>query len=196
MNKFLLSCILSFALLPAFAQVSPADSQYEPNDLQPRGSYNPAAPRELKQFDFMVNVCDCKSVNRNPDGSWQDSVAMVWMAKYILNGTGIQDFSWKEGGLASSSVRQYDTTSQQWVVTYFSFPGVTTAPGVWLGAWDEESQKMVLKKEQKAPNGMEGNSVLTFYDISEKGFKWEGKWISTDGQFTWPFWRIECQRRR
>lgn len=196
MNKFLLFAILSLVLMPVFAQLSPADSQYEPNDLQPLGSYNPAAPEEVKQFDFMVNVCDCKSVNRNPDGTWQDTVAMVWMAKYILNGTAIQDYSWKAGGLASSSVRQYDTVSHQWVVTFFSFPGVSTSPGSWLGSWDDAGKKMVLSLPQKAPNGMEGNSVLTFSDISEKGFRWEGQWVKDDGSITYPFWRISCIRRK
>lgn len=195
MNKFLLCCIFSFILMPGFAQMTPAGSQFEPNDLQPLGAYNPRAPKEVKQFDFMVDVCDCRSVNRNPDGSWQDTLDMVWMAKYTLNGTAIQDFTWREGAFAASSMRQYDTTTHQWVVTYFSNTGVSTKPGTWLGAWDEEAQKMVLTQAQKAPNGMEGNSVLTFSNISEKGYKWEGKWVKDDGSVEWPFWRIACKRR-
>lgn len=196
MNKTLLTCLLSFALIPLFAQMTPADSQYEPNDLQPLGSYNPTAPEEVKQFDFLVNMCDCKSVNRNPDGSWQDTLDLVWMAKYTLNGTAIQDYTWREGAFAATSMRQYDTTSNQWAVTYFSFPGVSTQPGTWLGTWNEEEQRMVLSQPQQAPNGMEGNSVLTFFDISDKGFNWEGKWVKDDGSVEWPFWRIYCTGRR
>ena len=49
---------------------------------------------------------------------------------------------------------------------------------------------------QKAPNGMDGFSRLTFYDINDDGFKWIGEWVDEAGQITYPFWKIDCTKRK
>ena len=80
------------------------------------------------------------------------------------------------------------------MVTYFSYPAVATTPGVWLG--NKTDNEIVLKKEQKAPNGTEGFSRLTFYDMDENGFKWKGEWSNTSGSFIYSFWMISCTKRK
>ena len=110
-----------------------------------------------------------------------------------MNGHAVQDEVWRENGLYAGSIRQFQADSVQWVVTYFSYPGVSTKPGTWIG--QKEGDKIVLKMPQKAPNGMEGFSRLSFYDMSDSGFRWLGEWVSQDGSFTYPFWKIKCKKK-
>ena len=81
-----------------------------------------------------------------------------------------------------------------WVVSYNSYPGVTTTGLTWLGG--KEGNDIVLKAAQKAPNGMAGFSRLTFTNISEKGFEWRGEWVNETGSIVYPFWLIWCEKRR
>ena len=167
-------------------------NEYEPSASNPYGRLNPNAPPEVADFAALIGLCDCKSLNRNPDGTWQDTVAMEWQFKYILNGTAVQDEVWREGNYASS-IRQYHADSAQWIVTYYSYPYVTYNVGVWRGG--KEGEDIVLTQPQKAPNGMDGISRLTFHAISENGFKWKGEWVKDDGSITYPFWTIDCKKR-
>jgi len=41
---------------------------------------------------------------------------------------------------------------------------------------------------------MEGDSRLTFYDFTDEGYQWKGKWVSADRSITYPFWNIKCQK--
>ena len=189
-------CILlfNFLIVLTFQLVGQnISTSYEPSVEYPFGRYNPDAPKELKDFEPMIGICDCKSLNRNPDGTWQDTAAMVWKFKYIMNGTAVQDEVWRPDNNYAGSIRQYQADSSSWVVTYFSYPFVSTAPGVWLG--EKSENEIVLKMDQKAPNGMDGISRLTFYDMSKKGFNWKGEWVSTNGSVVYPFWMIWCTRR-
>ncbi len=194
MKKILL--ILLIVLIGAnysYSQVSPESTSFEPALQQPYGKLNPQAPPQVADFDPMVGVCDCRSLSRNPDGSWQDTTNMVWQFKYVLNGTAVQDEVWRDGNYASS-IRQYHADSAQWIVTYYSFPFVAYKPGVWYGNKQDDGS-IVLKQPQVAPNGMNGVSTLTFYEISSEGFNWKGEWIKDDGTVTYPFWRIWCRKR-
>ena len=167
-------------------------NEYEPSDEYPYGKLNPDAPAEVGDFAGMIGLCDCASVSRNQDGSWQDTTAMEWSFKYVLNGTAVQDEVWRESNFASS-IRQYHADSAQWIVTYYSYPFVSYKVGVWRG--NKVGEEIVLKQPQKAPNGMDGFSRLTFYDISPAGFKWKGEWVKDDGTITYPFWTIDCVKR-
>lgn len=189
--------ILSISLLcaaSALAQSSVDLMQYEPSADHPFGQINPSAPAELADFAPMIGMCDCWSLSRNPDGSWQDTLDMVWKFKYIMNGTGVQDEVWREGEMYAGSIRQFQPDSGKWVVSYFSYPAVSTSPGVWLG--NKQGDDIVLKMPQKAPNGMEGFSRLTFHSMSEEGYSWNGEWVSENGQITYPFWKIGCKKRK
>ena len=180
-------------MLSAWGQLAPESMQYEAANHQPYGQINPKAPSQVADFDPMIGVCDCRSLSRNPDGSWQDTTNMVWQFKYVLNGTAVQDEVWRDGNYASS-LRQYHADSAQWIVTYYSFPFVAYKPGVWYGNKQEDGT-IVLKQPQQAPNGMEGVSTLTFYDINEMGYNWKGEWVKDDGSIVYPFWLIWCRKR-
>lgn len=184
-------CCLMLAHAASWSQ-APIVTPYEPSSSQPFGLPNPAAPEQLADFAPMIGMCTCKSVSRNADGGWQDTLQMIWKFKYILNGTAIQDEVWREQEMYAGSIRQFHPDSAKWVVTYFSYPAVSASPGVWLGQKEEET--IILKKAQQAPNGMEGFSRLSFFDIQESGFNWKGEWVSTDGTVEYPFWNIFCKK--
>ena len=188
---FLFGAILSVA---AISQKSNIPMQYEPSPEHPYGMLNPTAPAQVADFEPMIGTCDCRHLSRNGDGTWPDSLDMVWKFKYIMNGTAVQDEVWRENGLYAGSIRQYQPDSAKWVVTYFSYPGVSTTPGVWLG--NKIGDEIILRMPQKAPNGTEGKYRITFHDISEAGFKWTGEWVSIDESFSYPTWYITCKKRR
>lgn len=185
--------ILLFSSTVLWSQISSEAMQYEPSTANPFGQLNPDAPAEVADFDAMIGKCACRSLSRKPDGSWADTVDMVWQFKYVLNGTAVQDEVWRDGNYASS-LRQYQVDSAQWVVSYYSFPAVAYTPGVWHGSKQDDGT-IVLSKGQAAPNGMQGNSVLTFFDIGAEGFNWKGEWVKDDGTVTFPFWLIWCQKQ-
>ncbi len=189
--------IFTFSLLPSsfiFSQKDFPILNYEPSVIHPFGLPNPDAPKEITDFAPMIGICDCKSISRNPDGTWKDSLDMTWKFKYIMNGTAVQDEVWRANELYAGSIRQFQKDSAEWVVSYFSYPSVAYTPGVWHGK--KMKDKIVLTQPQAAPNGMEGSSTLTFFDWNEEGFKWKGEWIKDDKQVTYPFWMIECKRRK
>lgn len=164
--------------------------QYEANEAFPYGRLNPDAPPETKQFDFMVGTCDCQDSLQNPvDGQWY-SFKTIWNAKYIMNGYAIQDVGWNPI-FSPTSIRVFNTSKQLWEVTYFQMPNYQT--GTWTGS--KEGDNMVMKKTTKGPNGASGESRLTFYDITESGFKWKSEFFGEDGSYT-SGWRIICTKRK
>ncbi len=165
----------------------------EPSNAYPFGKVHPDYEELLQDFAPLIGKCNCKSVNRNAEGNFVDTVDMIWQFKYIMNGTAIQDETWKADGKHSGSIRQFQPDSSKWVVTYFSQVGVTFSPGVWIG--EKIGENIVLIKDQVAPNGTPGNSRLTFSNISDEGFDWVGEWTSKDESFVHPFWKIFCKKQ-
>lgn len=183
-NHFLLVTVI----LP-FLAVGQYD--FEPSAEHPFGLPNPKAPKEIMDFAPLIGECNCKSQTRKPDQTWAEPVDMVWRFKYIMNGMGIQDETLKEDGTYSGSIRQFIPDSTKWYVHYYS----TGSPSTVLPAWEgnrTQNGNIVLYREQKAPNGMEGNYRLTFYDIDEKGFKWVGEWVDKTESVVYPTWKIDC----
>ena len=166
--------------------------EFEATEQNPFGLKNPAAPEQLGDFEPMIGVCDCKSSRRGPDGVWADTTDKVWQFEYTLNGTAIQDHTWAQGFFATS-IRQFHVDSNKWVVNYSSYPLVSTTGGVWLGG--KVGDDIVLNKPQKAPNGMDGFSRLTFTNISKSGFDWRGEWVNEEQGIVYPFWKIWCEKR-
>ena len=188
MKHFILSFFVFFSLQLIFAQYT-----YEPSEKYPFGRYNPEAPEQTKDFEALMGECQCQSINRKKDQSWNEPEDMIWRWKYIMNGTAVQDETLKADGSHSGSIRQFDLDSLRWNVHYYSSAGITTPLPTWHGTKKEGN--IVLYRAQKAPNGMDGFYRLTFYDISEKGYKWIGEWVDTAEKIVYPTWKIECFRK-
>ncbi len=182
----LLICLISFTLY--------SQNNYEPSDEYPYGQANPLAPEQIKDYEPLIGLSDCKSTRRKPDGTWFDTEDLTWEFKYIMNGMGVQDQTLKADGGHSGSIRQYIADSSRWYVHYYS----SKSPSVVLPAWEGNKieDKMILYREQKAPNGMEGSFKITFYDMNTRGFKWKGDWVDKTENIVYPTWNIECVKRK
>jgi len=105
MKNLLLAFIFSLFFSPsAFSQIDDSNLNYEPSVLHPFGLPNPDAPKEITDFAPMIGICDCKSIARNPDGTWKDTLDMTWKFKYIMNGTAVQDEVWRANELYAGSI--------------------------------------------------------------------------------------------
>jgi len=195
MTQLKLFCIsgLLFLSLSLFAQFNVKWIENEPNPAFPYGQLNPQAPKEVADFRPMIGANICESVRRNPDGTWQDTLPMLWNFHYVMNGTAIQDEVWLNDGTYAGSIRQFHPDSAQWVITYFSYPNVPYQPGVWHGG--REGEELIFKQTQKSPGGQDGFTRLRFYDINFYEFKWSGTWVSADGSVEYPFWTISCKKK-
>lgn len=171
-----------------------AQSEYEPSETNPFGLKNPAAPEQLDDLKPFIGLCDCNSQRANQDGSWGEAVKMTWKFKYIMNGMAIQDETLKDDGAHSGSIRQFNADSLKWYVHYYASSSATPKLSSWEGVKNKDG-RIILYKPQKAPNGVDGFSRLTFYDISKVGYKWIGEWVDTSEKVTFPFWKIDCTRR-
>lgn len=166
---------------------------YEPSSENPYGLPNPEAPQELLDFAPMIGECNCLSYSRKPDQTWAEPVEMIWRFKYIMNGMGVQDETVKKDGKHSGSIRQFNQDSTKWFVHYYTTAVIPNKLSTWEGNKNEEG-KIILYKEQKAPNGTDGFSRLTFFDMNDKGFKWIGEWVDKSESIVFPFWKINCVR--
>lgn len=169
-----------------------SQNEYEPSEKHPYGQPNPEAPEQIKDFEPMIGHCNCKSTARKPDGTWAESQNMTWTFKYIMNGKGVQDETLKEDGAHSGSIRQFIADSSKWFVHYYASKSPSTRLSTWTG--NKKDGKIILYKDQKAPNGMEGFYRLTFYDMSKTGYKWVGEWVDKTEKIIYPTWKIECTR--
>ena len=188
--KAILALAFYIVCTNAFAQ----QNDYEPNHQYPYGRLNPSSPTGTGDFDMLIGTCECKSVSRNQDGSWQDTLRMEWQFKYIMNGTAVQDEVWRENDMMAGSIRQFNADSAKWYVSYYTNTNIPASLPAWSGSKNAEGN-IVLYRDQKAPNGMEGFSRLTFYDISNNGFNWKGEWISKDDSVIYPYWMIFCHKK-
>lgn len=170
-----------------------AQYKYDVSEDFPFGKPNSEAPQQIKDFDALIGECNCKSTNRKPDGTWNKPIDMVWRWKYIMNGMGVQDETLKADGAHSGSIRQFIADSSKWYVHYYSSKSPSTTLSTWTGN-KKENGNIVLYREQKAPNGADGFYRLTFYDISESGYKWIGEWVDTTEKIVYPTWKIECKK--
>lgn len=170
-------------------------AQYD-NDFSekhPYGKPHPDAPAQVKDFSALIGECKCKSTSRKQDGSWNEPVDMVWRWKYIMDGKAVQDETLKADGIHSGSIRQFNADSSKWYVHYYSSGSAVTTLPTWEGSKTEDG-KIILYRDQKAPNGMEGYYRLTFYDISKSGYQWIGEWVDKTEKITYPTWKIDCKR--
>ena len=167
---------------------------YEVSVDYTHGRLNPEAPPQVADWDPLIGTCDCKSTLRNPDQTWAETTDMVWKWKYIMNGTAVQDETWLPNGRHAGSIRQFIADSSKWYVHFYSNPGATTVLSAWEGGKVEDN--IVLYKEQKAPNGMDGYFRITFSEMDGKGFNWVGEWVDTTEKIQFPTWKISCVKRK
>jgi hypothetical protein len=189
MKTTITTTLLSLWAFISFAQ----DYPYEVSKEFPFGRPNSDAPSQIKDFEPMIGRCDCKSVTRVDQNTWADTVDMVWTFKYIMNGTAVQDEVLRPNGLYAGSLRQYHVDSASWYVHYYSNVVVPTLPA-WGG--NREDGKIILYREQKSPNGLDGFYKITFSDFTDTGYNWLGEWVNTDETFHYPTWRIFCKKVR
>ena len=111
-----------------------------------------------------------------------------------MNGKAVQDETLKTDGKNAGSIRQFIADSSRWYVHYYT----SVAPTTKLPAWEGEvadNGEIILYRDQKAPNGLDGKYKITFYNISEKGFNWLGEWVTPDESIKYPTWKIFCKKR-
>lgn len=184
--------ILLFTLITS--AVPAQEYLHEPAPDHPYGKSNVHLPEENKDWNDLIGTCDCKSVSRNPDGSWQDTIIMTWIWKYIMDGKAVQDISFKSDGAHSTSIRQFIPDSSSWYVTFFSSAAPSSSPGTWKGG--KKGNDIILFKSQQAPNGMEGFYRISFTNISKSGFDWLGEWVDKAQTIQYPTWKIFCKKRK
>lgn len=180
-------------LLLLFSIVSFSQNDYSLSQTNPYGLPNPEAPVQIKDYEALIGKCNCKSVSRNQDQTWADPVDMTWEWKYIMNGMAVQDETIKADGKHSGSIRQFIADSSKWYVHYYSSGSPTTTLPTWEGS-KTENESIVLYRDQKAPNGTDGWFRLTFYDISDLGYKWVGEWTDKTEKIVFPTWKIDCKK--
>lgn len=184
--------LLSFTLLSFNSNLYSQVFIYNPSPDHPYGLPHPDAPAHIKDYSEMIGSRSCKSVSRISQTEWADTVSMIWEFSYIMNGTVVQDLTYKEDGTHSGSIRQYNSDSSRWNVHYFT----TATPVATLPAWTgtREENKIILYKDQTAPNGTPGYMRLSFYDISNEGYNWVGEWTDKSESFSYPTWKIFCTK--
>lgn len=74
---------------------------------------------------------------------------------------------------------------------YYRAKKATPKLRTWSGNKTKDGN-IILYSKQKAPNGTEGFSRLTFYNINKKGYKWIGEWVDKTEKVVFPFWKISC----
>ena len=180
--------LLFFVSLYSFSQ-----NDYSVSETNPFGLPNPAAPEQIKDYQSIIGKCHCKSYSKKQDQTWDDPVDMTWEWKYKMNGMAVQDETIKADGKHSGSIRQFIADSSKWYVHYYSTGAPTTKLPTWEGGKTEDG-RIVLYRDQKAPNGTEGFFRLTFYDINASGYKWIGEWTDKSEKITFATWKIDCKR--
>ena len=189
MKKISLLTIIVLISFSTFSQY-----EFEISKENPFGKLNPEAPKQTADYEKLIGECDCKSERRKPDGKWAKPVDMVWRWKYIMNGKAVQDETLKADKIHSGSLRQFSKDSLKWFVHYYA----SNSPASKLSTWEgnkKEDGTIVLYMPQKAPNGTDGFSRLTYYEITDNGYKWKGEWVDKTEKIVFPFWRITCTRK-
>ncbi|MFV1885079.1 MAG: hypothetical protein ACMZ7B_11370 [Balneola sp.] len=170
-----------------------AQYEYEPSKEYPFGRIHPDAPEQLADFGPMIGESKCESVTRAPDQSWNPPHEMIWRFKYIMNGMAVQDEALRTEAPSAGSIRQFNPDSSAWYVHYYSSGSALPTLPSWEGNKTEDG-KIILYREQKAPNGVDGFFRITFFDVTDESFEWLGEWVNTQETFSFPTWKISCDK--
>ena len=74
--------LTTLLLLCSFTVFS--QTEYEPSKAFPFGQANPEAPQQIKDFEPMIGLCNCKSTSQNQDGSWSEPVNLGYPINTVL----------------------------------------------------------------------------------------------------------------
>ena len=165
---------------------------FEANEKFSFGRLNPESPEQLKDYQQLIGLYDCTSIRRTASNNWGDTVRMEWKFKYIMDGLAVQDETLKENGIHSGSIRQYNPDSARWYVHYYSSSIATPKLKVWEGNLNEQGE-ILLYSPQKRPDGVMGFYKITFSNIREEGFNWQGEWVDKAETISFPIWKIFCK---
>ena len=148
---------------------------HEPGPLQPFGSRNPQAVREIEQYEFMIGEWQCNERFRQADGNWIEEESLV-RGSYFLNGYGIMNQTFLRQS-AVAMTYQYDAESSSWAITNASAPsfGKTEWVGQKVGA------TMVASRESTSPAGAPITLSITFLNIGPASFDWKLEATSAAG---------------
>lgn len=195
MPNLIKSSLLCFGfLLFNYSLSAQGEFRFEVSEDYPFGMPDPQMPEAFLAFEPLIGRSQCRSVLRIDQNTWTDTTDMYWTFKYIMNGSAVQDEVLKSDGWFAGSIRQYIPDSGRWFVHYYN----SRTPSAILPSWEgnlQQDGKIVLYRDQKAPNGMEGKYKISFYNISEDGFDWLGEWVTKDESFHYPAWKISCVKR-
>ncbi len=194
MKKQIPTLFFVFLSVCLVGQEKTYDYPYEVSTAHPFGLINPDAPKQIADFDPLIGRCNCKSISRIDQQTWADTVDMTWTFKYIMNGFAVQDETFKSDGTYAGSIRQFNVDSALWYVHYYSHPSQTAVLPAWEG--NRIDDKIILYRDQTAPNGMDGYYKITFSEISQNGFNWLGEWVTKNESFSYPTWRIYCKKQK
>ncbi|WP_395376798.1 hypothetical protein [Marinicella sp. W31] len=184
--------VLFLLTIPLFVEAQ--EYPYEPSTQHPDGKPHPQASAQIKQYAPMIGLADCTSETRLDQNTWAEPIDMTWRFKYIMNGMAVQDETLKADGKHSGSIRQFDSETQQWFVHYYNSSQIPKTLPAWQGALQKD--KIVLLREQKSPNGLDGFYRLTFYNIDGTGYQWVGEWVDSNETIVYPTWKINCKKRQ
>lgn len=118
MRAVLLAAVFSVAscgvAAMANAQSPPAITKY--------GERNPAAPKELDVFAFLIGKWEGSVTVTPPDGK-PIEIGVTWIGRYILDGMAIADEIHSigpDGPVMGVTLRQFDTSKKSWIVEFMN----------------------------------------------------------------------------
>jgi len=143
------------------------------------------------QFDFWIGEWEVNLRKRQPDFSWEDSVAARPFIYPILNGKAILEL-WDSEPIKGYSLRCYDPQTEKWKL-WLNWPGKNRSNASMLEGRFRHGRGDFFSSFTNA-EGEEVTSHFSFNDISADALRWDDRY-SSDGGDTWrDNWRMEWTR--
>lgn len=169
------------------------------------GTPHPEAPRELRQFAFLIGSWHCESTVTQSDGSTR-TVPATWVGRYILDGRVIED-EFRQLGPSGEVVqlgrnyRCFNRDRNAWIMKWLD-----AQDGAWLDLGPEDLGGVQVRPgtitfRHRRPSGRQSRLFpphslfqVTFADIADAAFTWRAE-LSTDGGETWAVVQVIAARR-
>jgi len=171
------SILCLWVLLPVFP-IAPASARAQGETTHP----NPDAPREVRQYEFMLGDWVGERYDRTSSGD-RRSASIRWHGTYILDGWAFRT-DWEQTNQDGSAqrgtmIRTFDQRYHAWRIaeTYSANPHLDVFDGKVLG------DSLVQSSEHDTPTGPV-KARRVYFNISAKGFE-DRIENSRDGGKTW-----------